>query len=144
MKAIIYISQALVDFDNETLAELASKAQQHNYEKSITGYLWYKKGQFLQYIEGDDFELDDLMARINSDKRHKLIYTVHEGNIRNARFPGWSMRYFSEQYALEIGLETILTDQLLLIQKVSQQLGNDYQMIWRIVEKLADQKVAGG
>jgi len=47
MKALVYISQAEVEFSQDGLVELAVKAAAHNASVGITGYLWFQKNQFI-------------------------------------------------------------------------------------------------
>jgi len=139
MKAIIYISQTHTEFDEKQLNDLANKAAVQNAEQGITGYLWFKKSQFVQYIEGNPDKLATLMLRIESDARHEILHKIEETKDIERRFPSWSMRYFSKQMAYEIGMETILTDQLLLLNTAYKNHVKSSDSLWRIVETISKQ-----
>lgn len=135
MKALIYISKANVDFDDDTLLVLAERAAARNAEYEITGYLWFKKGQFVQYLEGEGTALDTLMLRIKEDERHQVLHQV-EAPLDCQRFPDWHMRYLNS--VCEISLDSILSDQLLLLNTAYQTDEILVNGVWRIVDSIAN------
>lgn len=137
-KAIVYISQATIDFNKNLIKELADNAAAHNAHTEITGYLWFKKGQFVQYIEGHESDIDNLMAQITTDKRHQVLYQ-QTTSCNAKRFPNWSMRYISARDAHMVDLESIITNQLLMMNvayksKLDEKLVNS---IWRVVDSIS-------
>lgn len=93
--ALAYSSRSLVDFDDESLLELADCAAAKNEKISVTGYLYYRDGTFLQYIEGEQSQVEMLMAKISQDPRHELISTHVLPKIPELVFPHWYMRFLS-------------------------------------------------
>lgn len=55
--------------------------------------LLYKKGNFLQLLEGDEEAVRSLYARIRQDPRHRKHLSLLEGNIEERQFPTWSMGF---------------------------------------------------
>lgn len=141
MQAILYLSQATIDFDEDMLDELARKAAICNATHNITGYLWFKKGQFIQYIEGEEEQLKTLMASIETDPRHKVLNSLVQDKLTRQRFPSWSMRYISQKMAYEIGLETILRDQLLFMNTLGKRGKEFSKNLWRIVDTISNHGV---
>lgn len=139
MKALVYISQAKTDFELESLLELAEQAAASNEKGDISGYLWFKDNQFLQYIEGDATAVDQLMRSIETDKRHEVLYHVEDYALAERRFPDWRMRYFHAQDDFEIGFESILSELLLTMKTACRQGSHDTleKSAWRIVESIS-------
>jgi hypothetical protein len=95
MKAILYISEAKVAFSPDDLNELAVSSGIKNDRLGITGYLYFEKGLFLQYIEGEGESLDLLYHTIASDTRHRVTGFITE-DLDERRFPNWSMKNIGE------------------------------------------------
>lgn len=92
LKALIYISKSEKDFDGFSLMELEAFATQQNSHFSITGYLSFHKGIFLQYIEGPAKSLEQLYTNINRDQRHTIITTQHFSGLQERLFGKWAMK----------------------------------------------------
>lgn len=84
-----------MEFDDEALLELADHAAAKNEEVAVTGYLYYREGLFLQYIEGERSQVEALMSKIAADPRHELIATHLLPAIESLVFPHWYMRFLS-------------------------------------------------
>ena len=91
--SLTYSSQALTDFDDESLLELADNSAARNEPLGITGYLYYRDGHFIQYLEGEQKAVEELMARIASDPRHTILSEVPLPPQPSAIFPHWYMRF---------------------------------------------------
>lgn len=148
MKAIVYISRATVNFSSAALVELSSIASERNYLRGITGYLWFQKGQFIQYIEGEPDALNLLMSNIESDRRHEILYKAEELHLEEPRFPKWSMKYLQSKDMFEIGLEHILSEQLMSMRAAYRSYENLSNGVWRTVDSISksnnERRVIGG
>lgn len=92
---LVYLSEATTFFDELDLNCLLINAANTNQKHSITGFLYFKNGQFVQYIEGPANELDELFLKIKSDKRHRVITVIDQIALDDRLFPEWSMAYFA-------------------------------------------------
>ena len=90
---IIYSSEASTPMQTDDLEELLGHARRSNATKGITGALVYAEGMFLQILEGDKAEVQDLMAEIRRDVRHETVIVLREGEIPVAIFGSWKMAY---------------------------------------------------
>lgn len=90
---LAYSSLAQTEFDDEALLALADFAAAKNETIGITGYLYYREGLFLQYLEGDQKAVEELMAKIVLDPRHRVLSTVSLPFGRERIFPHWYMRF---------------------------------------------------
>jgi len=96
MKCIAYVSKVANLQAGSVLpkgmAEIFSHARRQNAESGVTGVLSFKKGHYIQVIEGDDSVVDALYAKIRKDPRHTGVTTILNTSISERFFPTWSMR----------------------------------------------------
>lgn len=130
MNGIVYVSSALVPFDDNAVADLAAHAAARNEQLGVTGYLCFEDnrairdatefgdigyGRFLQYIEGEKTTLRGLMARIRADARHKVLQECTDDWFEHRRFPSWSMRWIRRSSFA--GVEQLLSRYLIFMEK---------------------------
>jgi Sensors of blue-light using FAD len=92
---IIYSSEAATPMQTDDLQELLDRSRRSNAAKGITGALIYAEGTFLQILEGDKVQLQDLMAKIRRDVRHESVSVLRESEVQMAIFGSWKMAYVS-------------------------------------------------
>jgi hypothetical protein len=138
MKAVIYASKALLEFSPEYITSMTATFAQHNHENNVTGYLWYRNHEFLQYIEGDSKSIDRLMLNITRDSRHSIMSSLCT-TIELAKFSTWDMKYLGKQEntSVYLGLVSTLSSQLLLIAANKIENGKSNPSVWRLVDILA-------
>ncbi len=113
LTGIIYLSQALIDFDRQSIEQLLKVATTKNYQFNITGYLYYEDEHFFQYIEGETVQVNRLMENIQHDGRHSVLIDVHDDTLISRRFPGWNMRYIYKDQLREITMEKVFLKYLI-------------------------------
>ena len=92
MHLIVYTSELAGQGDiNSILKDIVSVSKQKNPEHDITGLLFYHNQRFLQIIEGEQGELENLMAVLEQDTRHKNIERIIDRDIRKRGFGQWNM-----------------------------------------------------
>mgnify|MGYP001106916574 CR=1 FL=1 len=112
MYALVYISEADQLFEPSTLQALADNANRRNRLLSITGFLTYKEGQFLQYLEGGEKAVNDLMNTIQNDPRHTVIKVIKIPGQPQRYLNGWHMRYLSGLDLKSVSLDDLLAGTL--------------------------------
>lgn len=100
MKRIIYLSSATKFMSDFELHNLLKIARANNKIKNITGLLLYIDGDFIQIIEGDEFEINNLYSNIQFDNRHKNIICVSDQKIVKRQFPDWTMGFNATSYKI--------------------------------------------
>jgi hypothetical protein len=93
MLNIVYSSTATQEFSREELAELLARARAKNTQWGITGLLLYKRGVFMQALEGEEAAVRALYATIRADPRHHQIKTLVDIPVAQPRFSDWSMGF---------------------------------------------------
>ncbi|SDM19421.1 Sensors of blue-light using FAD [Catalinimonas alkaloidigena] len=138
MFALTYISQATHPFSESDLYALESQACDKNERLAVTGYLNYKKGKFLQYLEGEQNVVLDLMHTIEQDPRHTVLRVMHLPEIKERRFHDCSMRYWTYNELLEIRMDDMVEN--VLLKMSAKVYGEDIlqQMVTRLVTRMAE------
>jgi len=70
MRQVIYTSLATSPMSGNEIVEMLKQAQKNNNEHGITGALIFFFGRFVQYIEGEDQKISQLVQNIENDKRN--------------------------------------------------------------------------
>ncbi|WP_314425753.1 BLUF domain-containing protein [uncultured Microbacterium sp.] len=91
--SLVYCSTATRPFDDVELAELLAGSREHNHAQGITGMLLYRDGEFVQILEGDRHDVEQLMERIGRDPRHTDVRILLEEPLHERRFEEWTMGY---------------------------------------------------
>lgn len=89
MYTLTYESTAVNIMTSSEMESLLEEARTHNKSKDITGCLIYYKGKFVQLLEGDKKEVQELYDRIKKDPRHKEVTLFSEDKIIKRTFPNW-------------------------------------------------------
>ncbi len=90
---LIYVSKETSKLSRKEVESLTAKSSENNKEKNITGILIYNSGYFLQYVEGDEKDVHELIGRVSRDIRHEKLKVIYETNSAGRLFPGWTMEY---------------------------------------------------
>lgn len=92
LSRIIYTSTAARDITDEDLRSILSTAKSYNEPREITGLLLSGGERFLQLLEGDPQEVDQLYTgRIMKDPRHSQCKILLQEEADYRLFPNWSM-----------------------------------------------------
>lgn len=135
LKGLVYVSEANEDFDELAVRELARRAAERNVELGITGFLYFESGRFVQYIEGTAHSVDQLIARIEEDERHRVLKRVEQA-IDVRRFPEWRMRWVRVTGFAR--LEEVLGDHLDFVRKYDMDPADWSPQVWGMVERIAN------
>lgn len=86
---IIYVSQRACD--DEEIKKILEKSQTNNKEIEVTGLLMYTKDSFIQCIEGEKDNVNNLYDKIKKDDRHRNSVLISYRPIKKRDFPAWNM-----------------------------------------------------
>lgn len=143
LKGIIYLSTTIIDFDEKKLQALTHKAAKKNQALNITGYLYFEKNNFLQYIEGESDEVENLINVIENDPRHEVVYIIRKPNITSRNFSSWNMKYLKKERLAEMKLEHIIINQMEFIKKITiitnrkDDVIQKENSVWRIMDTIS-------
>ncbi len=140
--SLAYGSSAVRNLSDPELRLLVSRANVFNSSVGITGYLCVFPGAYFQYLEGDEFQVEKLMALIHKDERHQIKNVVHFPRCSERIFPHWHMRLIYGPQSVEIQLEHILRSMLLgLHQRALLDPSIQYNVL-QVIRKIASAHAA--
>ncbi|MEL6589202.1 MAG: BLUF domain-containing protein [Bacteroidota bacterium] len=138
MKGLVYVSATQEIWTEGKLVELINRANTFNLLHSITGYLLYSQDKFMQYIEGEEADVDALYARIAKDPRHQILNCLEESFSEGRRFPNWSMNRLNQNQLVAIGMEKMILDYLYMFDgKIYPTKPHHSQTVWRMLDQLS-------
>ena len=89
---LIYKSKAVNPIDTETLDKIGEVAIINNTRHSITGLLLATGNKFLQILEGNFIELNELLTKIERDHRHEQMKVITFEPINEVYFDTWNLK----------------------------------------------------
>lgn len=138
MKTVLYISEALHTFTAQELKELSFSSTLKNKSKGISGYLYYKDKHFLQYVEGDEQYINELINTIKTDPRHRFIMAIEENSLDDRRFPDWGMKSIAEVMFNNSVVETTIIKTLTLFKENNLTLSaSSKSQLFRLMDELS-------
>jgi hypothetical protein len=100
MFSLAYISTTTTEMSDAALVRLLDGSRAANRAAEVTGFLLYRDGRFLQYLEGPEAAVRDLMRSIGSDARHRHVAVLLESAIARRQFPDWTMGFNASRSSL--------------------------------------------
>jgi hypothetical protein len=96
-KLYIYIYTSIYTGQNIStdLEDIIHQAKKNNPIHNVSGVLFFHNNRFLQIIEGDKKNLDQLKLNITKDSRHKEIQQLFYEPILSKSFSNWNMDTFN-------------------------------------------------
>ncbi len=92
-----YLSEAKTATNVWGLTAILDVSVTSNKRHAVTGILFYDKGYFGQILEGTRSAVEETWGRIKNDSRHHNIELLGVTEIKERRFPKWSMKLFDAQ-----------------------------------------------
>lgn len=93
MRCIAYISTEARRLSRSDVQEILRVSRMKNTVRRISGVLLYYDGLFLQVLEGEEAQLQELMAVLRTDRRHGEIRVLLDETTTERHFPDWSMAF---------------------------------------------------
>jgi len=96
MKCVVYVSDVSANQGGGVvpvgLSGIFRTARTQNINFNITGLLSYKNGRYIQILEGDDDNINQLMANLIGDSRHQNMKVLMDFRIDDRSFPEHGMK----------------------------------------------------
>ena len=93
MIQLIYASYATREMSNKDLIDLLEKSRQRNTRQNVTGLLLYAEKKFLQVLEGDIKDVEEIYDAILNDDRNMSNVVYDKKTITEREFPNWTMGF---------------------------------------------------
>ncbi|GAB4544041.1 MAG: hypothetical protein Tsb0013_00810 [Phycisphaerales bacterium] len=91
LRHLVYRSSATGEVSDETLEAIRRTACSRNQPESITGFLLFADGCFLQLLEGPPEAVGELYTDIQRDPRHHALELLLDAPCARRSVPNWSM-----------------------------------------------------
>jgi len=113
---LVYVSEACPDLSYTDLENILYSARKKNVELNVTGLLIFRDGFFIQYLEGKESHVKEILGRIVQDRRHKKVRVIGEWTSTNRLFENWSMSFIDGDLIDQLHpfLQKILSDAMLV------------------------------
>lgn len=92
---LIYTSVPSEYIKEADVKDILTISRKNNSAKDITGLLTYDGRRFMQILEGDMMDVEELFESIMDDPRHGQVELLHTGAIAKRSFKDWKMTFKS-------------------------------------------------
>ncbi|MEM7217234.1 MAG: BLUF domain-containing protein [Pseudomonadota bacterium] len=108
---LTYFSKAVRDMSLQDIQDILGTARSNNADLEVCGMLCYESRWFLQTLEGDRDDVNELFLEIADDPRHDDVVISSYEYVDQRQFPDWHMGYAASSGAvnamlLEFGMES--------------------------------------
>ncbi len=90
---LIYISSATREMSEDDLFVLLGQSRTRNRRHNVTGMLLYRDAAFLQVLEGEANDVEEIYKSIVLDERNAGHYVIEKSEIVERNFREWSMGF---------------------------------------------------
>lgn len=93
MFELVYYSISNTEITTEIVNDILKKSRATNAKKNITGCLLFYNKVYLQLLEGEKEDVQELYEKIKKDTRHYEVTLLVAHDATERMFPGWSMAF---------------------------------------------------
>jgi hypothetical protein len=111
LRSILYVSNSALVYSNgrETrIDELVRQSRIWNHSVAITGALVFTERNFVQFIEGPEDSIADLLGKIHADRRHSGVDIIEDSRANDRHFQSWSLAYSGPDTFIDNDLAPLL------------------------------------
>lgn len=91
--SLIYVSSAVKSLKQSDIVDILRVSRSANAKRDITGILLFKDGNFMQILEGEAANVEELYQKLSKDKRHTGLITLRRMTISTRSFGEWKMGF---------------------------------------------------
>lgn len=112
--SLLYVSASTLPAEGRERAidEIVTISNARNAPLAVTGALISTPAHFAQILEGPEPAVDELMASILADSRHRAVDVIETGPLVQRWFPDWSLAHSGDSATLGAYIAPILTGDL--------------------------------
>ncbi|TCO71856.1 BLUF domain-containing protein [Chromatocurvus halotolerans] len=118
---LVYCSKARHEITPQQTQDILSVSRKNNEAANITGCLCNNEQYFVQLLEGNYREVNDMYNTITGDDRHQKVTLLTYHSTKTRLFPNWSMEHISDdQYINDLLRKYVDNGSLLEIELFGQ------------------------
>lgn len=136
INAALYISKATRDFSHTDIQALVELAIKKNKQMELTGFIRFKNGYFIQYIEGSYDAIQEMKTTLDKDKRHSILMWL-EDVLPVRKFTNWAMREVEEPVLESLDVSSFIFDELEEFSHLVDISKQAQQLLWSDVGVIA-------
>jgi len=118
MLSLTYVSDATRPATQSDLDEILFQSRKFNTQHGLTGLLVYAGGSFLQVVEGEPGDIENVMTRVRASTRHINIRESPAVPQQQRRFPDWAMGF---QHCLDADVVHAIISPLIACGAITRQ-----------------------
>ncbi|APQ18159.1 BLUF domain-containing protein [Maribacter hydrothermalis] len=139
MYQLTYISTESTNMVATDLDEILAEARTTNFNKNITGCLVYYDHKFVQILEGEKNDIQELYEKIKCDKRHQSLKILWEGKVSKRYFSDWNMAFYYPSVINNTNKEEKrFLNNMKLLSQFSKTSTSPLLMFWNTVRTFLD------
>ncbi|MFY8352455.1 BLUF domain-containing protein [Pseudoalteromonas sp. SSM20] len=138
VNSIVYLSKANREFTEQELQALCADFATKNKLLNITGFLYFKNGMFLQYIESSDDAVQTLLKTLKKDDRHTIYFECSFNTFSTICFPSWQMNWLTLNLGFNQSNQQLLLNTIQFIVNMDLSEGNHLETIKNLVLRVRD------
>ncbi len=108
MYHIIYMSSSARLLKIGELLSVLVRSRENNLHHDITGILFYRDGNFLGCLEGEEDVVKDLFRKIQADPLHNHVVPLFREEIPRREFGDWTMAFRERDHPMPRGFNDLL------------------------------------
>lgn len=105
---IIFMGSTFRPLTIGELLDVLVRSREKNLEAGITGVLFYRDGNFLGCLEGEEAEVKSLFEEVRRDPLHQRVIALFSERISRREFSNWSMGFRELHHPMPGGFNTLL------------------------------------
>lgn len=143
VRFLLYVSQVMGSVDEEAKDVLREKALINSSHQNVTGLLVYRKGFFMQYLEGPDGVVKNLFRQLRCTRCHHNVRLLTGGHFKERLFNNWTVRWVTTDEAIPSSeslidlFETVLTSKAASIDELNailRRFGKNSQQVMELTQ----------
>jgi len=96
MLRITYTSEASETIGARDIFRIVEQSAANNVAADLSGFLLFRRNRFFQVVEGEPPAIEQLMKRLERDKRHHSMTTLYREENKARSFARWRMKRFGQ------------------------------------------------
>jgi len=105
---LIYMSSSARLLRIGELLSVLVRSRENNLRHDITGILFYRDGNFLGCLEGEEDAVKAIFRKIQADPLHDHVVTLFSEEISRREFSNWTMAFRERDHPMPQGFNDLL------------------------------------
>jgi hypothetical protein len=137
MYELVYSSKAIKSLKEDDVSSILETSRDFNSKNNITGCLVFHNDEFIQILEGEEEQINELFANIEKDKRHKNVFLIYKAEKNERMFKNWSMAYYKlDKNDMDNIQRKLFIENFIAYSEITNSSTNAVKLFWYISKNL--------